>query len=174
MKNRQIFVLLTIVAMTLITSCKHEGSLDYDGLKPGDSLPEYIITTLDGIMIPIPKVVSKICDGPYGILLFRVNCTNCEKLMTQIARVAKDKENIIPIIALSYAVKEKALSYVEQTGLSNIVDLYLTDAKTAYDMSGESFPLLLLLDENNIVKQYIQAGKYTDEQLLLCISSDIE
>lgn len=62
MKNRQIFVLLTIVAMTLITSCKHEGSLD----------------------------------------------------------------------------------------------------------------LLLLLDENNIVKQCIQAGKYTDEKLLRCISSNIE
>ncbi len=159
-----IIALLSVI-MLAATSCKHGHYLDNEGLKVGDTLPEFVVTSLDGKATTSASIAAYHSGEPYGLLTFRGDCTSCETLLRLMARVMIKNERTIPIVAVSLCSKEETIAYLSELGILDMIEVYLAGAKTVYDISGDTLPMLAVFNDEGVVSVCIHREQYTEKKL---------
>ena len=170
MKQKILLFVALATAIIAFFSCDQSHYLDYNGLQPGNKLPQFEAKTIEGVTVNSTKLEIEAAGKPYALLVFKTDCTECELLLTQIARLYEEQQIDIPMYGVSLGSAPETESFLEKTGLHSLKETLLANAKTVYRLAGDTTPLLAIFNDQGSVRQCIRRERHSDTDLASIIN----
>lgn len=153
---RPLFRLSLLLVLMIVSSCVYDHDAPSQSLQPGDRIPDFSVTTLDGNILDS----STFAKGRGAILFFSVACEDCRRELPEIEqqyrRLTQTGASDINLVCISRDDDVASVRrFCEELGLT--MPVVATGGKELYYRFAQSgVPRLYLVDGDVIKSVWVE------------------